>query len=579
MLKTITFFALLLATVQSEVLVLEKRDAPPAGFLRVGPTPADQILNLRLALTQGNIAGLQDTVYEINTPGNTRYGQYLTLHEVNSFMAPTEETVAAVNSWLASKDLTARPITPAGDWISVNTTASQANELLAADFSTFQNQETNQTVVRTLSYSIPGNLTGGISWVHPTVNFPSAKALGIPSLRNTPSRAASGTFASPSISPNCRENSSWTPQCLQELYSIPSAPAKPVANVFGVSGFDDDFANKRDLKAFLVRYRLDMNPNTTFDLISVDDGINNQLPAGAGIVSDPAIQYTVGLATGVLVTFISTGELPNDFYTEMLDQAHSLLLMANPPQTVLNTWGSLESQVSAQIAISLCNVYAQLAARGVSYIVSTGALGGGVSTGGIGPGGCMAFDPPFPATCPFVIAVGATQFNVNATQETASSFSGGGFSNFFKRPTYQDTAVEGYLESASTQNTGFNVSSRAGRIPTHHPTVPDVSAIDQVQIILNGVENSLFASTSFSAAIFASIIALLSNERIAAGKPGLGFLNPLLYQNPSAFTDMTVGNNIGGCNTVAFNATAGWDPISGFGSPIYPKLQEVCNKL
>jgi hypothetical protein len=26
-----------------------------------------------------------------------------------------------------------------------------------------------------------------------------------------------------------------------------------------------------------------MNPNTTFDLISIDGGINNQLPAGAGI--------------------------------------------------------------------------------------------------------------------------------------------------------------------------------------------------------------------------------------------------------------------------------------------------------
>jgi hypothetical protein len=35
-------------------------------------------------------------------------------------------------------------------------------------------------------------------------------------------------------------------------------------------------------ETFLQVYRPDINPNTTFDFISVDDGINNQLPAGAG---------------------------------------------------------------------------------------------------------------------------------------------------------------------------------------------------------------------------------------------------------------------------------------------------------
>jgi tripeptidyl-peptidase-1 len=43
---------------------------------------------------------------------------------------------------------------------------------------------------------------------------------------------------------------------------------------------------------------------------------------------------------------------------------------------------------------------------------------------------------------------------------------------------------------------------------------------------------------AFSADIFASVVALITNERIAAGKPGLGFLNPLIYQNGAAFNDM-----------------------------------------
>jgi tripeptidyl-peptidase-1 len=48
-------------------------------------------------------------------------------------------------------------------------TVTQANSLLAADFATFQNEDTNQTVVRTLSYSIPSALKTSVDWVHPTI--------------------------------------------------------------------------------------------------------------------------------------------------------------------------------------------------------------------------------------------------------------------------------------------------------------------------------------------------------------------------------------------------------------------------
>lgn len=40
----------------------------------------------------------------------------------------------------------------------------------------------------------------------------------------------------------------------------------------------------------------------------------------------------------------------------------------------------------------------------------------------------------FPASCPYVTAVGAT---TGLGPETAASFSGGGFSNFFAAPNYQ----------------------------------------------------------------------------------------------------------------------------------------------
>lgn len=64
----------------------------------------------------------------------------------------------------------------------------------------------------------------------------------------------------------------------------------------------------------------------------------------------------------------------------------------------------------------------------------------------------IKFNPSFPATCPFVTAVGATQINPGSTvfePESACEqviFSGGGFSNIFSMPSYQKQAVDTYLE-------------------------------------------------------------------------------------------------------------------------------------
>lgn len=82
----------------------------------------------------------------------------------------------------------------------------------------------------------------------------------------------------------------------------------------------------------------------------------------------------------------------------------------------------------------------------------------------------------------------------------------------------------------------------------------DVAAIGfNVPIISNGTADpTLVDGTSCSSPIFASVIALLNDELIAAGRPPLGFLNPWLYSNATtAFNDITTGSNPG-CNTVSF---------------------------
>lgn len=49
--------------------------------------------------------------------------------------------------------------------------------------------------------------------------------------------------------------------------------------------------------------------------------------------------------------------------------------------------------------------------------------------------------------------------------------------------------------------------------------------------------------TSASAPAFAAMVSLLNEARLNAGKKQMGFLNPFLYANADAFTDVTEGFN------------------------------------
>ena len=63
-------------------------------------------------------------------------------------------------------------------------------------------------------------------------------------------------------------------------------------------------------------------------------------------------------------------------------------------------------------------------------------------------------------------------------------------------------------------------------------------------------------SRSCAAPTFSGVVALLTDLRLAAGRSGLGYLNPLFYANPGAFNDVTEGSNPG-CGTNGFPATKG----------------------
>ena len=137
-------------------------------------------------------------------------------------------------------------------------------------------------------------------------------------------------------------------------------------------------------------------------------------------------------------------------------------------------------------------------------------------------------------------------------------------SNIFKAPAYQSSVVSSYIAGLGSTYSGlYNKSGRG---------VPDVAAVAQnIEIYQEGSPVGA-EGTSAATPIFASVISVINDELIAAGKSPLGFLNPFVYANPSIFTDITNGTNPG-CNTNGYSAKAGWDPVTGLGTPIYSKIK------
>ncbi|KAJ7733665.1 family S53 protease [Mycena metata] len=526
------------------MVVHESVPAVPSGFAHAGSVPSTTEITLRIALTQSDIAGLQAKAYAVSDPSNAIYGQYLTPDEVATYVSPTAETLSAVSQWLSENNINSTSVSSAGNVLQISLPISKANDLLAAQFTSFTHIASGKTFTRTLSYSVPVSLQPHINYVHPTVAF-------IPPLNNAP-RVTAVKPKESSVQGRAAVAAGCASQVNPSMYDFPAAKANnSKSNTLGVAGFSNEYANSADLQLFLRTF-LPGSVGTNFSVIEIDGGQNDQTLAESGIEAVLDVEMTVGLAKGVPVTFISVGSDNEDGIDGFLDIINSIMAMpaATRPTVLTTSYGFNEPDLPVSLAYSLCDSYVQLGAAGISVIFASGD--GGV--GGIQSAECTSFVPTAPAACPFVTAVGGS---TGLPPQSAASLSGGGFSNYFVTPGYQYADVTKYVASIGDKYSGLYYSNGRG--------FPDIALQAENLWLVNG--------TSAASPIFASMVALLNDRLIAAGKPVLGFLNPFLYSTAgrAAFTDITSGNNPG-CNTNGFSASPGWDPVSGLGTPTFNSL-------
>jgi len=264
-----------------------------------------------------------------------------------------------------------------------------------------------------------------------------------------------------------------------------------------------------------------------------------------------------------------------DFFTYLIGLPDGDL-----PQVLTTSYGEDEQSVPVEYNKKVCDMIGQLGTRGVSVIFSSGDTGVGSACQTNDGKNTTRFLPIFPAACPYVTSVGGT---TKIEPELAVDFSSGGFSDVYDRPAYQDVAVTSYLGKLGDRWSGlYNPAGRG---------FPDVAAQGtRFRVIDKGSQISV-GGTSASAPAFASIVSLLNNARLSSGKPALGFLNPWLYaQGQSGLNDITGGGSTGCTGRsiysglkapyvpyASWNATVGWDPVTGLGTPNFGKLLEIAN--
>ncbi|KAI9743211.1 MAG: hypothetical protein M1818_003057 [Claussenomyces sp. TS43310] len=555
--------------------IAEKLAGPPAGWISDDSTQVDKdvsMIKLRIHLVQQNMDKFHDMATNIATPGHELYGSHLAQHVIDEMIAPKDQSRELVMEWLDREGLSNQATVSArSDAVIVQASVHQIEELLKAEYSGFVREATGDRVLRTLEYSLPDSLQGHVDMVQPTTFF------GLKPMRSTISKVTPAdkfkinTEAVSDVS-GC-DGGTIDPECLSNLYSFASSTSTQSKGLMGIAGFLEQYASTSDLSTFLSNYAVYNNADLSYKCTTVNGG---SCPSnGDGTEANLDVQYARAITKEIPNTFYSVGGSPpivgggtndNEPYLEFLDYLLGLS-SSSLPNTISISYGDDEATVPLDYADNVCNLFSQLGARGVSILVASGDSGVGTTCK---TGSKKTFTTSFPASCPWVTVVGGT---TSTGPEQAWESSGGGFSTVFGRPSYQNTAVTNWLNTDTTHSgvkSYFNSSGRA---------YPDVAAQSTSFIIVVDGEENYVDGTSCASPTFASIVQLLNSQRVAAGKTGLGFLNPWLYSNAtSGLTDITSGSNTGCSGVISnagFSAVSGWDPATGLGTPIFSKLSTI----
>lgn len=557
------------------------------------------------------LAAFESGLWNASTPGHPQYGRHLNREEAAALLPPLEGSLEAVITWLKSYGVEQIVVSASSDIVEARMPARVAEVAFGTRLHHFHHTSGLVLIRAVAPYSMPRVVGNMIYLAGDIVHLPRIRnqPMAMPEVRARSSSLGWRSSAKKLLSKFDKANDCGnvcdglvTPAVLQATYGFPPASADPNSrseSTMGVASFAGISYDARDLTFFQQACGLNHSISVDQQVGAANSIFSCSIPLVSSLTCTEAlldVEYIKAVGGALPLSVLAVSEYSLLKFALLADT------MTNLPLVLSISYGTDENQTSINSRDYMDAVNAQfmkLGHRGTSLLAASG------DQGAYGREGDQSeqdvFHPDFPASSPYITAVGGTDFREKDVigEEKAWTSGGGGFSNEFSTPPYQAEAVKAYISRAAAKGLlpPQHVWNRSGR------GYPDLAALAGAQnpycigsTTLLSSRMSGVAGTSAACPVVAGLIARLNAERLEHGMPPMGFLNPFIYQNFDAFNDITSGANPGTTtggvcggryvslwsykfwhsytctNPHGFAAMPGWDPATGVGTPNYPAL-------
>lgn len=533
-------------------------------------------VNATVYLAARNQAGLAAYAAAASTPGNARYGHYLTAAQLRARYAPSKAQVTAVESWLRSAGLTVTKVDgQLAGYVSVTGSVAAASQAFGVTFATYKGTNGHAYRAPQQAATAPAAVAADVltvsgldtapHMVKPDLPPPGPNFWVAPPCSSYYGQKTATTEPEAFGKHQPWNNCGYTQAQIRAAYGVSKSGMTGKGQTVAVvdayasptmQSDADQFAQVTGDKPFRAGQYAQhlMRPFNSATLCGASGWYGEE---------SLDVEAVHGQAPDANVRFVGAASC----FDSDLANALAYIVDNHLASIVSNSWG--EPYDTASITNVFDLIFMAGAAEGVGFFFSSGDSG---YESPAQDGGSDQIQVDYPTSSPWVTSVGGTSLAIGATSnyewETswgtlldplASSgkawaatppgvypdgydgSSGGGVSTAYAQPSYQQGVVP---NSLATHLPNGTTSSSPMRV------VPDVSAladpstgmlVGQTTLQPNGktfkFSLSRIGGTSVACPTFAGIEA---DAQQAAGHP-LGFANPVIYARfgTPAFHDVT----------------------------------------
>ncbi len=530
---------------------------------RLAPSVPLTHVSLVLSQSQGQQKELNQLLLDQQNPSSPLYHHWLTPDEYGARFGASDADISTLTSWLQQQGLTVTGVAHGHNWISFDGSAAQVEAAFQTELHQYLvNGETHYA--NATEPSIPNAFQPVVQGVHGLTDFrprPHQRKLLTPKYND----GSGDHFIAP--------NDFATIYNVSPLYSAGINGSGQKIAVMGQTEI-----NLSDIETFRSQFGLAANdPQLLFVPNTQNPGVSqSDLPE-----ADLDLEWSGAVARNASIIFV---------YTYNVEDSLQYAVDQNLAPVITTSYGLCEVENGSSDTLTQQSWAIQGNAQGISFFAASGDSGATDCGDPQNPG--LAVDVP--AAIPQFTGVGGTEFNEGSGNYWSSSNGSTGASvlSYIPEVAWNDSAQDG-TPSASGGGSSIFFAKPSWQTGTGVPSdnarhVPDValsaSADHDGYVVYSGGQLQVYGGTSVPAPSFAGLTALLNQYVVSKGiqsGPGLGNINPTLYSlaqtAPSAFHDITIGNNIVtpdcprrslNCNStpVGYNATVGYDPVTGLGS-------------